>query len=155
MLGGQLRSAVLTDGTRKGADFGEPTGLTSLDVPPEGRTAQVAYSGPWAQARGRAGKRPTQAQLLAVLDTGGRRDRDTLCASGGTAAGSDVVPLIERCWGAVMTVAQKLFRDGCVTHKDVCAALGLSPDPETRGIELAMIRSGSTPGSFSVTRPVN
>ncbi len=152
VLGGVLQSATVTDGERQGNTIGRPTGLTTLDSMPPGSEAAIAYAGPWSQARGRAGRRPTMRELWAVLDTGGRRDHDALCAAGGTHSGSDIEPLLTRCWSAVEKAAARLFRDGCICHDDVVAALGLSTDPEIRATELAMIRSGSAPGSFSVTR---
>ncbi len=71
---------------------------------------------------------------------------------GGTAAGADVVPLLERCWGAVATVTQQLFRDSKVTHADVCAALSI-PTADN-GMERSAILAGATPGTFTITRPV-
>ncbi|MGO9207224.1 MAG: hypothetical protein ACLQBX_13780 [Candidatus Limnocylindrales bacterium] len=157
-LGAVLDSAVVTDGKRTGNTFGRPSGLTTLDSEiPAGRTASIAYAGPWSQARASAGKRPTMAQLYAALQYGSHEGKDgdgaKLCmTAGGTASGSVVTPLIERCWSAVTKVADKLFRDGCADHSDVCAALGLSSDPEIQSVELALIRSGSTPGTFKVSQ---
>jgi hypothetical protein len=62
--------------------------------------------------------------------------------------------LLTRCWHAVVVVAQRLWRDSEVRHADVCQALGLSDDGGPGSFELALIRSGHAPGSFTVTRPV-
>jgi len=150
VLGAQIRSVVVPD------DEGltDPSGLTSIepDSFPAGRKAAIAYAGPWAQARWIAGRRPTLRQLYSVMQHHTpATDGAVLCASGGTAAGSDVVPLMERCWPAVAKVASKLLIESRASHEDVCSALGLSR--HSRGIELAMIRSGSSPGSFRVTAP--
>jgi hypothetical protein len=143
---------VVTGGTTTANGIlSAPHGLTTLDTMPHSARALIAYAGPFSQVRGRTGRRPTMRQMFAVMDAGGCRDYSELCASGGTVAGVDVVPLVERCWPAVTTVALKLFKDGAVKNADVLAALGLSADDEVRGIELAMIRSGSAPGSFTVS----
>jgi hypothetical protein len=42
-----------------------------------------------------------------------------------------------------------------VRHADITSALGLSADPDTAAIELALIRSGSAPGSFTVTKALS
>jgi len=41
---------------------------------------------------------------------------------------------------------------GHANHADVCAALGLTDDGGPGSVELALIRSGSVPGAFTVTR---
>lgn len=152
--GGTLTRAVIADGKRKGKAIGRPSGATTFASLPSGRHAFVAYAGPWAQARGRLGRRPGPADLRRVLDSTGCRDRDVLIASGGTAtADPEVEVLIERCWSAVGAVAGKLLRDGSVTEGDVLAALGLSADSATRAMECSMIRAGAAPGSFSVSLP--
>ena len=73
-----------------------------------------------------------------------------LWASGGTANGADVVPLLERCWGSVAVVAKRLFTHGEVTHADVCRALSIPPTDH--GYHRSLILAGSAPGSFTVTR---
>ena len=65
-------------------------------------------------------------------------------------AGAGVVPLLERCWPSIRTLAAQMWRDSEVRHADVCAALGIPP--QDNGFELALIRSGSAPGTFTVTR---
>ncbi len=153
LLGGRLRTAAVIEGTRNSNAISAPRGETKMDALPAGRRAAFAYAGPWAELRGTTGRRPRLYALLAALDYSSHATSDgaVLAMHGGTAAGDPVVPLLERCWPAVETVAQKLFKDNCVEHKDVVAALGLSADAETRSVELALIRSGSAPGTFTVT----
>jgi len=86
------------------------------------------------------------------MTTSSSSDDRTLCASGGPSAGAGVVTLLELCWSAVEVVTTKLYRTGRADHADVCAALGLSDDGGPGSLGLAMIRSGSVPGSFAVTR---
>ena len=112
----------------------------------------ITYAGPWAEARWLAGRRPSQRDVYPVLDTTGHFDDKALCAAGGTVTGARVVPQLTRCWPSVAKVAQKLYRDGEARHDAVCAALGLSDSGGPCSVELAMIRSGSVPGSFTVTR---
>ena len=75
-----------------------------------------------------------------------------MLAGDGMAAGSGVVPLLERCWDAVVEVAKLLHRDGMASHSDVCTALGLSDRGGPGSAELSLIRSGRAPGSFHITR---
>lgn len=143
-LGATLRSAVLFDGDGDGPDglLGETTyvGLADRYRP------QVAYAGPWAEARFRARQRPGICEINAVIDSTGHRDHRSICASGSPTAGRGVVPLIDRCWSAVKTVSIELFIDGEIDHTTVCTALGLSGDPDTAAFQLACIRSGIGPG---------
>jgi hypothetical protein len=60
--------------------------------------------------------------------------------------------MLERCWSAITACAWKLYRTGEVRHDDVCAALGLPDAGGPSSFALALIRSGSTPGSFTVMR---
>ena len=147
VLGGRIAGAVIIDPPDR-----DITGKTAFRELPEGVAPSVYFAGPWAEARWLAGKRPTQAEVWAVLDSRGSRDHAELLASGGTAAAAHVVPLIERCWGAVITVARQLNRTGDARHADVCEALGLTDGGGPGSIELAMIRSGCAPGTFTVTR---
>jgi len=63
-----------------------------------------------------------------------------------------IEPMLERCWSAVTSCASKLYRTGEVRHDDVCAALGLPDAGAPSSFALALIRSESTPGSFTVMR---
>jgi hypothetical protein len=144
-LGGVIHSAVVASGRVSGVQ-----GLTTMHEMPIGeRAAEIAFSGPWAQARWRAGRRPTQREVWAVLGTTGCRDhREHL--SGETGVRGRVEPLLERCWPAIVKVAQQLLRDGEVRHPDVCAALQIPADDNAH--HLSLIRSGCAPGSFAVSR---
>ena len=152
--GGVLTASTVTDGPVRGGMAGLPSGLTTFASLPSTRHAPVAYAGVWTQAWARAGhSRPGRRELFAVLESTGCKDREVLTAAGGPDAGESVVPLLETCWAAVTTLAAKLLRTGKINEADVLAALNLSSDPATRTLELSMIRSGATPGSFAVTRP--
>ncbi len=120
---------------------------------PEGAWSQILYAGPWAEARWLKGGRPSQADVWEVLANSGQRDYAELSMRGGITAGAPVVPLIKRCWDSVIAAGKVLHREGEIAHHDVCAALGLSTDPEIRAVELSLIRSGGTPGTFRVSRP--
>lgn len=117
------------------------------------RHGQVAYAGPWGQARALARRRPGLHEVRAALDGGGCSDRAVLTAAGGESAGDAIVPLLERCWPSVAELAVRLHQTGKVSHSDVLAALSLSEDPDTRAHEVALIRAGAAPGSFTVKRP--
>ncbi|MCX2934050.1 hypothetical protein ORI20_27660 [Mycobacterium sp. CVI_P3] len=127
--------------------------------------ASVALAGPWAEARWRAGRRPANHEVLAVLNQGcGHRgvsgaykratasDAALVAAAGGVdAVSSGLGGLLEQCWPAIVAVAQKLVRTGEAVHEDVTAALGLSVDRSRHPFELANIRADlrtvRTPGS--------
>ncbi|MGV7277008.1 hypothetical protein PJJ83_07880 [Mycobacterium kansasii] len=135
-LGGVIRSAVVASGRVLGVQ-----GLTTVDEMPEGRSPEVAYSGPWAQARWLAGRRPTMREVLAVLASTGHRDDRMLCAAGGTHTGHDVVPLLTHCWPAVVRVAQQLYKTGEATHGDVLGALSVDDGGGAGSVQLANIRA--------------
>lgn len=139
VLGAQLRNAVVTSSRIFGVE-----GLTTFSDRPHGRDPEIAYAGPWAQARWRAGdRRPSQRQVYAVLDGGGCKDRAVLTAAGGSHLGHFVTPLVERCWPGVIRTAQQLHRAGEATQADVLAALGIDTSGvSTVGSQLAGLRSG-------------
>lgn len=136
-LGGTIRNAVVSNSRVMGVE-----GLTTGTDMPHGRDSEIAYSGPWAQARFRAGRRPTQREVYNVLSRGGWKDERALIAAGGTHLGTAVVPLMERCWPAVVRVAQKLHKAGEVHQQDVLAALGVTDGGGLTSVELAGLRSG-------------
>lgn len=136
-LGAQLRSAVVVASRVWGTD-----GLASFSDRPHGRDPEIAYAGPWAQARWRAGRRPTQREVYAILDAGGYKDERVLIAAGGTHLGHFVQPVIERCWPAVIRVAQHLHRTGEALHADVCAALDITDGGGPTSSQLAGLRAG-------------
>jgi hypothetical protein len=141
IFGGRIdRGYVLPAGHDRDGITGE---VLVASMPVGNAAPQIAYAGPWAQAKFRAGGGwPMPDQLHAVMSTSGRLDRKQhLCASG-SGDGSDVVGLIDRCWPAVIAVAKKLVRDGEIRHEHVVAALGLSDDVSRHPFELASIRSG-------------
>ncbi|GAS95751.1 uncharacterized protein RMCC_2717 [Mycolicibacterium canariasense] len=113
-------------------------------MPLGGADAEIAYAGPWAQAKFRAGGGWPSPQIVASVmaaSAGAGRGSDRhRCRLG--SEGRDVVGLIDRCWPAVVAVARKLARDGEVQHKHVVAALGLSADESRHPFELAAIRAG-------------
>jgi hypothetical protein len=147
-LGAQLRSAVVVNSRVWGVD-----GLTTFAAGlPPWRDAEVAYAGPWSQAKFRSGgRRPTQRQVYAVLSGSGHKDERAMCAA---ATGADVYddpfsrarlavpPLVEMTWPAVVSVAKLLHRNGEVHHDDVLAALGCDDGGGPTSTQLAGIRSG-------------
>jgi hypothetical protein len=68
VLGGVLRSAVVSGGLRKGTIYG----LTTIEVMPEGREPEIAYAGAWGQARWRHNRRPSVTEVFTILDGTGR-----------------------------------------------------------------------------------
>ena len=150
--GGVVSSCTVTSGRVKSGVITPPNGSTGVSTLPTGRHAEVAYAGVWGQVRGRTGRRPDPREIHAVLSTTGCRDREVLTAAGGSDAGDAVVPLLERCWPSVAELAALLFRTGKVSHSDVLAALKLSDDAGVRAVELAQIKAGAVPGSFTISR---
>lgn len=149
-LGGAVTMAVVGPNGSGGA-----MGEVQHNHVPVGAMSAITYAGPWAQARWLAGRRPTQRDLYAVLDGHGCRDYAALQASGDTAEASRIVPLLERCWPAITTLAVKTLyhpRKACLARNaDVLAALGITDGGGPGSHQLAMIRSGRAPGSFRVT----
>lgn len=147
VYGGRLRAASVTGGFTAGP----LRGRTTFDSMPPGRECEVAYAGVWGTARWRADRTPLLSEVYRVLDGAGRQDRAVLSAAGGPARGASVAALIERCWPSVRTLAGKICSAKVVRHTDVCTALGIPA--KDNGHELALIRAGAAPGSFTVTRP--
>lgn len=141
VLGAQLRTAVVSDSRVSGVE-----GLTSFSDSPHGRDEEIAYAGPWAQAKFRAGgRRPTQREMFALFDGGSRGDCGVLLAAGGTHLGHAVQPVIERAWPAVIRVAKQLHRAGEVTQTAVCEALGITDGGGPGSSQLAGLRAGMRP----------
>ncbi|BDB41984.1 hypothetical protein Mkiyose1088_13920 [Mycobacterium kiyosense] len=136
VLGAELRNAVVVSSKVTGTE-----GLTTFSDRPHGTDALIAHAGPWAQARWLAGRRPTQREFYAVLDTTGHKDSRVLTASGGMHTGADVVPLLTWCWPAVARTATQLHRTGEVYQADVLAALGITDGGGMTSVQLAAIRS--------------
>ncbi|QLL05587.1 hypothetical protein [Mycobacterium vicinigordonae] len=138
VLGAQLRNAVVTRSKVTGVE-----GLTTFAELPHGSDALIAYSGPYGEARFQAGgRRPTQRAMFAALEGCGRKDAAVLTAAGGTHTGMAAQPLIDRCWPAIIRVAQQLHRVAEVHHEDVLAALGVDDGGGLGSVQLAAIRSG-------------
>lgn len=133
-LGGHIHKAVLGDCPR-----------TEYEALPEHIIAPTTYAGPWCEARaaarlaGRRGNPGPRAMSRAMAAN--CADRKALTAAGGPASGLDVVPLLEHCWPAVLTVAGRLFTTGRACHTDVCSALNLSDEGGPGSFELACLRS--------------
>lgn len=145
VYGARLRSAVVASGRVIGNQ-----GRTSFEPDdfPGYRKPEIAYSGSYGQAKFRAGgRRPTQREFYAVLGTCGYKDDWALTAAAAASAADhnarDVVPLLERCWPAVLTLAQQLRRTGQVRHDDVLAALGVTDGGGLTSVQLASLRSDS------------
>ena len=148
VLGGRISMAVVGSDGRSGA-----LGETHPAHVPEGAMPLITFAGPWAEARWLAGRRPSTRDLFRVLDGHGCHDYRSLQASGGTAAVSSVVPLLERCWPAITRLASRLYHPRTarlVRQPDVLAALGITDGGGPGSHELALIRSGSAPGTFRV-----
>jgi hypothetical protein len=145
--GGELRTALVAGGRVTGLQGSTRFTVETLlaDHP------AAALAGPWAEARLRHGRRPDWQQVLAVLAASGRRDRDTLFAADTAQVSMTLDPLLERCWGAIASVARRLWTSGEAHHEHVLSALGLTRDTAATG--LSQIRAGSPPGSFTVTPP--
>lgn len=140
-LGAQLRNAVVTQSKVTGTQ-----GLTAFYDRPHWRDPEIAYAGPWAQAKFRAGgRRPTQREMFALMDGCGRKDAIALSLAGGEHLGRSVTPLLARCWPAVIRTAQMLHRVGEVTQEDVLAALGITDGGGLTSAQLASLRSGFRP----------
>lgn len=137
LLGGRIHSAIVASGRVTGLQA-----QTTHDDVPEGSWASIVYAGPWAEARWRAGERPTQREIYDVLARSGRHDDRALTAAGGMeAVDSRLTGLLTHCWPAVVRVAQKLHRDGEATHADVLSALGVDDDGGQGSVQLANIRA--------------
>lgn len=140
VLGGRVHGVTIDDQPR--------TEFTSL---PAGTASAVAFAGPWSEARWTRGRVPGPADMRSALARNGSDDQ-VLCAAGGPHQGAFVVPLLERCWPSIKALTRQLYRTGTAAHADVCASLGLSDDGGPGSVALAIIRSGSAPGSFTVSR---
>lgn len=154
-LGGRISKAVvLAETAAVSSRDKKPVvwGKTVHAEVPAGGLPKITYAGPWAEARFLAAERPMATDLLSVLNTAGHLDDLALSASGGHRDGALVVPLLERCWPSVLTVARKLLSGAEVHQRDVCTALGLTDDGGPGNFELSLIRSGQAPKTFTTTR---
>lgn len=150
ILGGRLQYA--TCGVLEGD---EPIrGKTVFSALPAGAEPSVFFAGPYGQARWRADGRPSQRDVSDCMGSGCDSDQSVLLAAGGSHLGAGVTALVDRCWGVITSVAGKLASQHTVRQDLIEKMLGLSADPPTAALQLALIRSGSRPGSFKVTAPV-
>lgn len=124
-------------------------------VPTATEAAMVAAAGTAAEAVFHHGLHPDPSQLdallrknthdLAVLRRHAFRvDRPILDAA------FDVLPLVRRCWGPIVNLGLELETGNTIGHKDVLRALGIPSAAETEEYA-AVIRSGRTPGTFTLT----
>lgn len=145
LMGGRVRNAFVT---RPGKVV-PLQGQTEFAPMSPDRNAAVGFAGPWGGARWEAGRRPTHHELATALAATSATDRKLLEAGGGhRAVDPNLANLLERCWPSVMRLAGQLFKLGEVRHEHVLAALGLTEENAAHG--LAVIRSGSAPGSFTI-----
>nr|WP_197505672.1 hypothetical protein [Gordonia sp. LAM0048] len=111
----------------------------------------MCFSGPHAESFYLAGGPPTLAALRRVLD--GSEDYAAMTAAGDPRP-AEVPRLVANCWAAITLLANNIYTRGSATQADVDAALLLPRDDEDgRAHALAAIRSGSVPGTFTVTPP--
>lgn len=138
-LGGQIeRGFVLLPGQESDGCAGA---VIMAAMPLGNAKPQIAYAGPWAQARFRAsGRRPTPQEVGAAMSSSGRRDR-AMCRTSSGSEGREVIGLLDRCWPAVISLAATLA-GGEIRHEHVTAALGLSNDEQHHAFELANLRAG-------------
>lgn len=68
---------------------------------------------------------------------------------------NEVPRLVATCWASITALADHIYRHGSATQADVDTALHLPRDDEDgRHHALAVIRSGSARGSFTVVAPL-
>lgn len=129
-----------------------------FDFAAETRRREITAAGSIAEAVFLHGPSPTARQIDQVLMTNGR-DRSELrqmCLAVGEpliVPTAEVLPLVVRCWPSIEELAARLSREGQIRHTDVLAALSI-PSPELTAQHVAAIRSGSDPGTFTITPPV-
>ena len=141
MLGGKLRSSVVSGGLRHGTI----DGLTTIEMH-QGREPELAYARVSAQACWRHG-RSTRCTPCSTRQAVGRLGRCWQPVARPRLLAS------HRCWSDAGRRSARLprsFTGRATYHDDVTAALGIPP--KDNGHELALIRSGRAPGSFTVSQ---
>ena len=156
LFGGVVRTA--TANPKRATEIGgehfadDLDGVVSFSRRPT-RPELMQLAGPVAHARFNAGgrRKPTRREVDRVLDDHGHHDLDALLASGATVTNvfAEVNNLVDRCWGSIVALAQRIHAEGEVGHDAVLDALGLTPETASHG--LALIRGGARPGTFTVT----
>jgi hypothetical protein len=136
-------------------------GLCSFDADSFGAEARVyrshiAAAGAVAAAMFHYGPRLGWQQIDDQLHG---TDRDELRAAAFSGYGQPmsaplmaVRPLVQRCWTPIVKLATEMYFGRNIGHDDVCTALGLTDEGGSYSAELAMIRSGRVPGTFTMTR---
>lgn len=111
----------------------------------------VAYAGPWAEEFWRNNGVPTSAGIRRSLARNAN-DAAMITASGEPAPLS-VPRLLVDCWESVRHLAGTLYVNLTATQDDIDTALRipLDADEPTKNHALALIRSGSVPGTFKVS----
>jgi hypothetical protein len=151
IYGATIERATLTADGRDGqcefaADSFGPSARTHRPL--------IAAAGAVAAAVFRYGPRPGLHKIDALLE-GSDREELRLASLRSLHTPSEtlteVLPVVLRCWTAIGQLATDLHSGREITHADVCAALGLTDGGGPGSFELAMIHSGSTPGTFRVT----
>ncbi|TXH21491.1 MAG: hypothetical protein E6R06_19755 [Mycobacterium sp.] len=156
IYGGEVRTA--TANPKRATEIGgehfeaELNGVVAFAVQPT-RPDLMHLAGPVAHARFNAGGRrmPTRREVDRMLDGGGHHDLDAITASGATVTNvfAEVNSLVDRCWGSIVALAQRIHAEGEVGHATVLDVLGV---PETGGaMALSLLRGGARPGTFTVT----
>ncbi|UAK38815.1 M50 family metallopeptidase [Gordonia bronchialis] len=113
-------------------------------------SAEIAYAGIYGEAFYLSGGPPSTATLRAVLTRQSRDERAMTAA--GDPRPAQVPRLVVNCWASISLLANRVYTNGSATQADVDAALQIPCDDEDgRGAALAAIRSGSAPGSFTIT----
>ncbi|MBS9532067.1 hypothetical protein KIH27_00530 [Mycobacterium sp. M1] len=156
IYGGEVRTATANPAraTEIGGEHfeAELNGVVAFAVQPT-RPELMHLAGPVAHARFNAGGRrmPTGREVDRILEGSGGHDLDAITASGATVTNvfAEVNALVDRCWGSIVALAQRIHADGEVGHTTVLDVLGV---PETGGeMALSLIRGGARPGTFTVT----
>lgn len=113
--------------------------------------AAICYAGPFAEAFYLHGGPPTAAAIRRALDFS--EDYAAMTAAGDPRP-AEVPRLVANCWASITLLASSIYTRGSATQADVDAVLQLPRDDEDgRAHALAAIRSGSAPGTFTVTPP--
>lgn len=155
VLGGEVNAAEVflhRDGPpiidRDGRQLNGLCTMVPMSTVTGARGHLIAAAGPAAEAVVRYGRSPTPAQIVRIL--AGQRDFEDLrryaLTAGAmvtpTAPVREVMPLVLRCWPAIVKLAAQMDDGHQVTHPDVTAALGLSQDRSLHAFEVANIRAG-------------
>jgi hypothetical protein len=145
------RAALADDGTDGQCEFT----AASFGPTPRAYRSHIAAAGAVAAAVFHHGPRPALRQIEAQLEGSDREELRLASLSSlqsCPAALTEALPVVLRCWGAIGEVAATLALGDEIGHADVCVALGLTDCGGPGSFELAIIRSGSAPATFAMTR---